>query len=550
MIAAIYARKSTEQTGVADEQKSVTRQVEHARAYAQRKGWTVDEAHVYVDDGISGAEFANRPGFLRLMNALKPKAPFQVLIMSEESRLGREAIETAYALKQLVTAGVRVFFYLEDRERTLDSPTDKIMMSLTAFADELEREKARQRTYDAMLRKARAGHVTGGRVFGYENVAVNSHVERRINGKEAAVVCRIFELCVEGKGLTAIAKTLNAERAPSPRAQQGRPSGWAPSSVREVLYRSLYRGEIVWNQTRKRDQWGQVRQRARNEADWLRVDVQHLRVVSDELWQAAHDRLSSVRDRYLRLTNGRVIGRPPASGTKYLLSGMLCCPCGSTFEALSRKHGRRRAFVYGCAAHRRRGQHVCANDLVVPMDVADEAVLSAVEQCVLSAEIVEQAIDQAVSALTVGGAAERRQHIEGQLASISDELTRLSVAIAAGGGDLPVLVDAIRTREVKRAELEQAIGKLKTQAPLPDRTSLRAQLRKRLEDWRGLLRRRPQQGQQILQRLIRGRITFMPQQSERGRYYAFRATGTLTKLLSGLVQNVASPTGFEPVFRP
>ena len=40
--------------------------------------------------------------------------------------------------KQLVTAGVRVFFYLEDRERTLDSPTDKIMLSLTAFADELE----------------------------------------------------------------------------------------------------------------------------------------------------------------------------------------------------------------------------------------------------------------------------------------------------------------------------------------------------------------------------------------------------------------------------
>ncbi len=106
------------------------------------------------------------------MNALKPRAPFQVLIMSEESRLGREAIETAYALKQLVTGGVRVFFYLEDRERTLDSPTDKIMLSLTAFADELEREKARQRTYDAMLRKARAGHVTGGRVFGYDNVDV------------------------------------------------------------------------------------------------------------------------------------------------------------------------------------------------------------------------------------------------------------------------------------------------------------------------------------------------------------------------------------------
>ena len=51
--------------------------------------------------------------------------------MAEESRLGREQIETAYALKQLVTAGVRVFFYLEDRERTLDSPTDKLLMSVT-----------------------------------------------------------------------------------------------------------------------------------------------------------------------------------------------------------------------------------------------------------------------------------------------------------------------------------------------------------------------------------------------------------------------------------
>ena len=108
MIAAIYARKSTDQA-VADEAKSVVRQVEHARQYAAGKGWTVDEASIFVDDGVSGAEFANRPGFVRLMASLKPRPPFQVLVMSEESRLGREAIETAYALKQLVVAGVRVF---------------------------------------------------------------------------------------------------------------------------------------------------------------------------------------------------------------------------------------------------------------------------------------------------------------------------------------------------------------------------------------------------------------------------------------------------------
>ena len=74
MIAAVYARKSTEQSGVADEQKSVARQIEHARQYAERKGWTVADQHVYVDDGISGAEFSNRPGFVRLLNALTPRA--------------------------------------------------------------------------------------------------------------------------------------------------------------------------------------------------------------------------------------------------------------------------------------------------------------------------------------------------------------------------------------------------------------------------------------------------------------------------------------------
>jgi DNA invertase Pin-like site-specific DNA recombinase len=196
MIAAIYARKSTEQNGVGDEEKSVTRQIEHAKAYATKKGWTVHDESIYVDDGISGAEFVKRPGFLRLMNALKPKPAFQVLVMSEESRLGREQIETAYALKQIMDAGVRVFFYLEDCERTLDSGMDKVMLSLTNFAAEMEREKAWQRTHDALRRKALAGHVAGGAVYGYRNVEVlgdsgqRAHVRREIEPDQAAVIVR------------------------------------------------------------------------------------------------------------------------------------------------------------------------------------------------------------------------------------------------------------------------------------------------------------------------------------------------------------------------
>jgi hypothetical protein len=110
MIAAIYARKSAAQNGVADEGRSVTRQIEHARW--GEKGWAVAEEHIYADHGISGGHFANGPGFPRLMKRAEARPLFQ-LVMSQKSRLWREAIEAAYALKQLVTVGVRVLFYLE-----------------------------------------------------------------------------------------------------------------------------------------------------------------------------------------------------------------------------------------------------------------------------------------------------------------------------------------------------------------------------------------------------------------------------------------------------
>ena len=41
MLAAIYARKSTQQSNVGDEEKSVTRQIAQAKAYAVPKGWHV-----------------------------------------------------------------------------------------------------------------------------------------------------------------------------------------------------------------------------------------------------------------------------------------------------------------------------------------------------------------------------------------------------------------------------------------------------------------------------------------------------------------------------
>lgn len=533
MRAAIYARKSTDQGALNDEHRSVARQVENARRYADEMGWTVDDSHVYSDAGISGAEFANRPGFVRLMAALTPKAPFDVLVMSEESRLGRESIETAFAMKQLTQAGVRLFFYLERRERTLDTPIEKAMLALQTMADEMERHRARQRTFDALERKARAGHVTGGRVFGYDNVEVlgepdgagqrkRQFVQRVISPKEAEVVTTIFDMFVRQRlGLPTIADRLNAEGLPSPRAQRGRPNGWAPSSIREVLRRPLYRAEIVWGQTRKRTPHGTVRQRPRPENEWIRIPAPDLRVVDDATWFAAQARF-------------RTLASPALAGpkhAKYLLVGLMRCTCGSGFEVLSWKSGRGRKYQYGCAAHRRKGASICANNLRMPLAVAEDAVLRSVATYLLEPSIVQDAIERAVAELAPDERQTKTAALEAELMQVRAELARLAEAIAAAGGEVSALVQAIQAREARRRELESQIHAERQPVIQFDRQAVRRALRTQLRDWRSQLRGTPETSRLALKALIADRLTFTPVVDAEEPYYRFEGAGTIEPIL-------------------
>ena len=239
------------------------------------------------------------------------------------------------------------------------------------------------------------------------------------------MVRRIFQLCAEGKGITPIAKQLNAECAPCPRAQQGRPSGWAPSSVRDVLHRPLYRGEIVWNQTRKRDAWGQTKQQPRPEAEWLRIDRAELRIIDETLCQAADARIARARAVYLRGTKGQLWGRPTGGvESKYLLPGLARCGvCGGGLYVKSRSQGTRRAYFYGCSSFHRRGSTVCPNGRELPMRQTDEAVLSAVLEDFLDPELIEAVVVRALE--QVGPvreeASRRRGRLDAALGEVEQE---------------------------------------------------------------------------------------------------------------------------------
>lgn len=554
--AAIYARKSTDQSNVSEEQRSVSRQVEHARAFASQHGWSVDNSHVFSDDGISGAEFATRPGFVRLLNSVRPRAPFQVLIVSELSRLGREQLETGYALKQLSQAGIRIFSYLEEREVALDSATSKFLLSAVNFAAEMERERSRQRVTDAMVRRARAGYVTGGRAFGYQNVEIvdadgrRSHVERKVNEAEAEVIRRIFRLCAEGHGLKAIAKQLNLEGAPSPTPTRGRPKGWAPSSVRDTLHRRTYLGELRYLATRKRDSWGQRRTLRRPASDLIVVPQPAWRILSDAEWAAAHERMSRTSQTFSG-TSRKGSANRQASGvaSKYLLSGLgKCGKCGGSMIAHVTRDTRGEWRYYVCATYSNRGSAVCTNQLRLPMAAADEAILSQFERIVLDPQVITAAIQQAAQRIETPEDITPRLHaLNTELALIEQEQQRFVAAIAVAG-DVAGLAEALRDRELRRQAIRAELRQLESTAPVgPALTAavLETELRARLTEWRRLIRNHAVEARPVLSKLIAGRLTFEPD-AERRRY-RFYGTATLGELLEGVVgeaEKSALPLGW------
>jgi site-specific DNA recombinase len=601
--AAIYARKSTTQEGRAEEDKSVTRQVENARAWATANDCFVADAHVFMDDGISGAEFDRRPGLQALLRALSPRAPFSVLIVSEQKSIGRETYETGSIIKKLAEAGVEIFEYVHGRSLTPKTWLDKVTNAVLSAADEAHQRQTSERTKEAHTRKVQLGHVVGGRKFGYDNKHVyggedvhgnpiRTHTERVINEAEAAAVLRVFQRCDEGYGLKATAKQLTAERVPAPRPFKRKNDetdmrcptavrGWSPSTVRAILTCEMYRGVIVWNKTRKRNDWGKVERsrqlRKRAESEWQRIPAEHLRIVPEDLWVRVQTRRAETEGRTLRFSDGRMTGRPPKQVTHNLLAGISqCAICGGglTVETSPRKRGR--VPEYLCA--RRRMNGTCANVLRIPVSLMNEAVLQAIEEHALTPE----AVNQVVLVTERDDHRERQDAIARELLDVGKKIARLVDAVA-DGADVASLKTRLRELEARQAELRKEASALRPVPRLPQ-----AVVENRLAEWRRMLRQSTPQARAVLQRLLRGRIVFTP--NAEGTGYDFIAPTRYDKLFTGIavpipaapdwmaevthteigvddtldgeycllleratefyVKRVASPTGFEPVFWP
>jgi site-specific DNA recombinase len=431
----------------------------------------------------------------------------------------------------------------------------------------MEREKASQRTYDAMFRKAKALHVTGNKLFGYDNVPVynrepnadgthrRQHVVRRINPEQAKIVVKIFELFASGFGLSRIAKTLNEDRIPPP---HGGKIGWCPTAIRDILQRDLYRGIVLWNRTQTIQRGGTRKQRKRPESEWLRLDAPELQIISQVLWEQVEERRARNYRAYLRGEDGRLLSRPTGEDRRstYLLSSIAkCVTCGGSIVAIKRTAKRRYSrTVYQCAYHHKRGSAVCTNNVEVRQDILDSAILHAMNEAI-DERVLEASVVEAIERIRAeqGKFPDQRLVLERELSLIETRLHHLIEHIANGNGSEFVTV-SLHKEEARKKVVAHELGRLDelAQVVFLDAKRLAKDLRSRLEDIPALFARHVPQARQMLRKLLDGHILCEPFMEGEKRGYRFTATGTFDRLLTGakVVNEFGGGHPLPDLFRP
>ena len=155
---------------------------------------------------------------------------------------------------------------------------------------------------------------------------------------------------------------------------------------------------------------------------------------------------------------------------------------------------------------------MCGNGREALMVDADIAALELLADDVLDPVIVAEVTKRAVAALTTPtDTSTTRKGMAAELAQLDVEIERLTGAIASGG-QLSGLVDALTSRDARRATLREQLAALEAAAQprVLDAVTIEQQVRDRLAEWKAMLGRQVSWTRQIMTKLLVGKMTLTP----------------------------------------
>lgn len=453
---AIYARYSSDR----QRETSIEDQVRRCREYIASKDGDPGAARVFSDYAMSGASL-DRPGFESLMAGVD-SGNVEVIVTESLDRISRDFADSAAIFKKLQYARVPLIGVadgIDTGERNA-----KLGFTIKSLLGDLYLDDLRDKTLRGLEGRALAGKATGNVPYGFRTVPADdgSGSEIAIDDEQAKLVQRIFELFRDGHSYAQIAKALNAERIPSPRARTKHESrGWPHTTIRSMLKNERYIG--VW--TYKTTEWVKVpgtnkrRPRKRDDAEVIRAERPHLRIVPEDLWSAVQMRLERIGKRY------KSDRREPsiASRAVYPLSGLIRCTCGAPMSIYG---GSRTAKRYRCADNIKRG--TCENSLSVKEEIARRVILSGVRARLMRPAAIEFIRKEFARGL---GEASRSLDVEiderrKRLARTEGKIRGL-IEFIAGGDRSSYVVETLHDLEVQAKADKAAIKSLRDQARKP-----------------------------------------------------------------------------------
>jgi DNA invertase Pin-like site-specific DNA recombinase len=372
-ITACYERLSRddEQQG---ESNSIATQKRILESYCESSGYKAVEH--YEDDGYTGTNF-QRPGFQRMLADIKAGKIARVIV-KDMSRFGRDYLQVGmYTDVVFPEFGVH-FIAVNDG---VDSRRgDNEFTAIRNVFNEMYARDTSKKCKAAWQSKGKAGEKLNViPPYGYLKDP-NDKKTWLVDEEAAAVVQKIFALCVEGRGPAQIAKHLKERRILNPSShhrKQGTPTNgrhmkdpykWDSTVVSSILERLEYLGHTVNFKTYKQSY--KSSKMLRNDPDkWAIFENAHEPIIEESVFEIVQN---------LRKTRRR----PTRQGEMGLFSGLLFCEDCNGKLYLNRANTAKSKVEYYTCSTNRNNRELCDSPHTIRNVILKEIVLQNIRQAV------------------------------------------------------------------------------------------------------------------------------------------------------------------------
>ena len=332
---AAYARVSSGKDAMLH---SLSAQVSYYSNLIQNhSGWQY--VGVYADEALTGTK-ENRENFQRLLADCRD-GKVDLIITKSISRFARNTVTLLKTVRELKTLGVDVFFE-EQNIHSLSADGELMLTILASYAQE-ESLSASENQKWRVRQNFQNGRPWNTTMLGYRNEGGGLVV----HPQEAELVKQIFDLYLQGKGLEAIAKAMNATGHTSRYGNE-----WTRSSISRILQNYTYTGNLLLQTTYRKDHLTKRKQQNNGELPQYHITDAHEAIIPLHLFNAVQEEM---RRRAEKHTPKFV------PHYTYPLAGkIVCAKCGKVYRRKVKETGP----VWICPTYNIQGKSACPSKAI------------------------------------------------------------------------------------------------------------------------------------------------------------------------------------------